>query len=50
VPRLAAAGLTVAAVAAEPVVAVEPTMISVAPWGRLEDGELFAWSRRLKRV
>jgi hypothetical protein len=49
-PTLAIAvrGLTVAAVAAEPVVAVEPTMITVEHWGRLEEGELFAWSRRLE--
>jgi len=30
------------------VVAVAPTMISVAHWGRLEEGALFAWSRRLE--
>jgi hypothetical protein len=30
---------------AEPVVFVAPTMISVAPWGRLEDRELFARAR-----
>ena len=41
-------GLAVAAVAAPPVVTVEPTMISVAHWGRLEAGALFAWSRRLE--
>jgi hypothetical protein len=46
-PALTLAALTVAGVAAEPVVLVEPTMISVAPWGRLDDGQLFAWSRRL---
>jgi hypothetical protein len=33
---------------AEPVVFVDPTMISVAHWGRLEDGALFAWSSRLE--
>jgi hypothetical protein len=47
-PALAPAGLTVAAVAAATVVAVDPTMITVAHWGRLESGELFAWSRRLE--
>jgi len=41
-------GLTVAAVAAPPVVFVDPTMISIAHWGRLEDGALFAWSSRLE--
>jgi hypothetical protein len=45
---VATRGLTVAAVAAEPVVSVDPTMISVAHWGRLEEGALFAWSRRLE--
>jgi len=52
VPALALAvaprGLTVAAVAASPVVFVDPTMISVAHWGRLEEGALFAWSSRLE--
>jgi hypothetical protein len=43
-----AASLTLAAVPAEPVVVVAPTMITVAHWGRLDDGELFAWSRRLE--
>jgi hypothetical protein len=47
-PALAVRGLTVATVAAAPVVAVGPTMLTVAHWGRLEDGELFAWSRRLE--
>jgi len=49
-PALAVAvrGLTVAAVPAEPVVVVDPTMITVAHWGRLEEGALFAWSRRLE--
>jgi Putative transposase len=41
-------GLTVAAVPVEPVVAVDATMITVAHWGRLEEGELFGWSRRLE--
>jgi hypothetical protein len=41
---------------AEPVALVEPTTISVAHWGRLEDGELFArssyieWAVMLKRT
>lgn len=26
---------------------VDPTLIAVAHWGRLNNGELFAWSRRL---
>jgi hypothetical protein len=49
-PTLAVAtrGLTVVAVPFEPVVAVDPTMISVGHWGRLEEGALFAWSRRLE--
>jgi hypothetical protein len=49
-PTLAVAtrGLTVVAVPFEPVVAVDPTMITVAHWGRLEEGALFAWSRRLE--
>ena len=46
-PAVAVRRLTVAAVAAEPVVTVEPTLIAVSHWGRLEEGELFAWSRRL---
>ena len=44
---VATQGLTVVAVPFEPVVAVDPTMITVAHWGRLEEGALFAWSRRL---
>jgi hypothetical protein len=47
-PAAAPAGLTVATVAAEPVVVVEPTMISVAPWGRLDNGELFARARYIE--
>jgi hypothetical protein len=47
-PAVAVRGLTVAVVAAEPVGAVDATMITVAHWGRLEEGELFAWSRRLE--
>jgi hypothetical protein len=47
VPTLAVRGLIVA-VAAEPVVTVDPTMITVAHWGRLEEGALFAWSSRLE--
>jgi hypothetical protein len=49
-PTLAVAtgGLTAGAVATEPVVTVDPTMISVAHWGRLEEGTLFAWSRRIE--
>jgi hypothetical protein len=47
-PALAPAGLTVAAVAAAPVVAVDPTRITVAHGGRLENGALFAWSMRLE--
>jgi len=49
-PTLAVAtrGLTVAAVPTEPVVVVAPTMITVTHWGRLEEGELFAWSSRLE--
>ena len=41
---------------AEPVVLVDPTMISVAHWSRLEDGELFvrarygAWAVMMKRT
>lgn len=48
-PALAAvfAGLTIAAVPAEPVVVVDATMVTVAHGGRLEEGALFAWSRRL---
>jgi hypothetical protein len=30
------------------VVTVDPTMISIAHWGRLEEGTLFAWSRRIE--
>jgi hypothetical protein len=45
---VAARGLTLAAVPAPPVVVVEATMIPVAHWGRLEEGALFAWSRRLE--
>jgi hypothetical protein len=41
-------GLTGAAVAAPPVVFVDPTMISIAHWGRIEEGACFAWSRRLE--
>jgi hypothetical protein len=33
---------------AEPVVRVEPTTISVEPWGRLREGELFATSRYIE--
>jgi hypothetical protein len=40
--------VTVAWVPEEPVVDVDPTMISVSHWGRLEEGALFAWSRRLE--
>jgi hypothetical protein len=49
-PMIAVAtrGLTVAAVPAGPVVTVEPTMIAVAHWGRMEEGARFAWSRRLE--
>jgi hypothetical protein len=47
-PALAVRGLTVTIAAAAPVVAVDATMITVAHWGRVEDGELFAWSRRLE--
>ena len=49
-PTLAVAtgGLTAGAVATEPVVTVDPTLISVAHWGRLEEGTLFAWSRRIE--
>lgn len=36
-----------AAGATEPAVFVDPTLITVAHWGRLENGELFAWSSRL---
>ena len=39
--KLPAAGST------EPVATVEATTISVQQWGRLADGALFAWSRRL---
>ncbi|XYI04311.1 hypothetical protein ACMHYB_10150 [Sorangium sp. So ce1128] len=41
---------------AEPIALVAPTMISVAHWGRLEDGELFArsryveWAVMMKRI
>jgi hypothetical protein len=43
-------------VSAEPMVHVDPTMISVAHWGRLEDGALFArtryveWAVMMKRT
>ena len=49
-PALAVApfGLTAGAVATEPVVTVDPTLISVAHGGRLEEGTLFAWSRRIE--
>jgi hypothetical protein len=49
-PMLAASvrGLTVAAVPFEPVVTIDATMITISHWGRLEEGALFAWSRRLE--
>jgi hypothetical protein len=31
----------------DPVLFVEPTMISIAHWGRLDEGELFAKSRHI---
>ena len=39
---VATRGLTVAVVTVEPVVTAPPTLIAVAPWGRLEEGALFA--------
>jgi hypothetical protein len=39
--------LALANAPAPPEVTVDPTLITVAHWGRLENGELFAWSRRL---
>ena len=47
-PAVAPRGLTVAAVAVPPMVLVAPTMISIAHWGRLQEGALFAWSSRLE--
>ena len=49
-PTLAIAvrGLTVTAVPGEPVAFVGPTLITVAHPGGLEEGALFAWSRRLE--
>lgn len=40
--------LTVAAVPSPPMVVVDATMITVAHWSRMEEGVLFAWSRRLE--
>jgi hypothetical protein len=46
-PALAPSALALANAPAPPEVTVDPTLITVAHWGRLENGELFAWSRRL---
>jgi Putative transposase len=55
-PPKGAGHATLDEVSVEPVVHVDPTMISVAHWGRLENGELFArtryiaWAVMMKRT